>query len=271
MSGAPSRRDSAGRAGASRTRRIVVLLLVTTTVAVVGLVSTLADEGALRRSVVVMCAASLAASAGLGGWMLSRSGDRTLVADELLRHPHHGRLESVRDSERRGLRSIGCTAYEAASRTGVLLADVTTAPGVRLFFGLRVPGSDLPSVPHAIQVGREVLLVESVAWPSGCYQVSGDGRLYCNATYTGQSIQPLLVVARRWRDALPRGYRVTAVVVVHPTGTGQLTLPCMKPTDALWLPAEHAADEIRGRVRGARRPASRVAIAALIAGTREPA
>ena len=76
----------------------------------------------------------------------------------------YGSLDTVTDSERRGLRPIGMTAREVAARTGVLLRAL---PGALVFQGVRPAAEELPRIPHAISAGRRLILVESVAWPAG--------------------------------------------------------------------------------------------------------
>src|SRR6516162_8910334 len=80
----------------------------------------------------------------------------------------HGSLDVITDSERRGLRPIGTTAREVAARTGALLNDLLALPGVRIFQGVRPDAApDMPRIPHAVSAGRQLILIESVAWPPG--------------------------------------------------------------------------------------------------------
>src|SRR5438876_846979 len=87
----------------------------------------------------------------------------------------HGSLDTVTDSERRALRPIGTTAQEAASRTSDLLAGLLASPGVRIFQGVRPAAAGLPRIPHAVSSGRQLVLVESVAWPAGQYATTPAG------------------------------------------------------------------------------------------------
>ena len=58
------------------------------------------------------------------------------------------------DLEGRPLRPIGVTARDIASRTGLLLAQLINMPSVRVFHGVRVPGSK-PPVAHAVAQAME--------------------------------------------------------------------------------------------------------------------
>ena len=150
----------------------------------------------------------------------------------------HGSLDTITDSERRGLRPIETTAREVAARTGVLLGELPAGPGVCIFQGVRpAAAGDLPRIPHAISAGRQLILVESVAWPPGRYHQEADGRIHCDGTYIGQSVLPLVNAVRYWRDALPRGHRVRALVVLSPTAEGDLALPATVAEKLAWTRA----------------------------------
>jgi hypothetical protein len=179
----------------------------------------------------------------------------------------HGSLDTITDSERRGLRPIETTAREVAARTGVLLGELPAGPGVCIFQGVRpAAAEDLPRIPHAVSAGRQLVLVESVAWPPGRYHQEADGRIHCDGTYIGQSVLPLVNAIRYWRDALPRGHRVGALVVVYPTAEGDLALPAAVAEELAWTRACDAVRALRARLpRG--RPASARAVAALVAAT----
>jgi hypothetical protein len=179
----------------------------------------------------------------------------------------HGSLDTITDSERRGLRPIETTAREVAARTGALLGELPAGPGVRIFQGVRpTAAEDLPRIPHAISAGRQLVLVESVAWPPGRYHQEADGRIHCDGTYIGQSVLPLVNAVRYWRDALPRGHRVGALVVVYPTAEGDLALPATVAEELAWTRGCDALRTLRARLpRG--RPASARALAVLVAAT----
>jgi hypothetical protein len=200
----------------------------------------------------------------LGHRIPSPVGPATVTPDRW-----HGSLDTITDSERRTLRPIGTTAHEVAARTGVLLEALPAGPGVRIFQGVRpAAAEDLPRIPHAICAGRQLILVESVAWPPGHYQVGQAGRIHCDGTYIGQSVLPLVNAARYWRATLPRGHRVSALVVVHPTGEGDLVLPTGTAAELAWTCAgDAAAAAIRARLPRGRPPTSAPAVAALIAAT----
>lgn len=201
----------------------------------------------------------------------------TIPKDRLTGHPagptvimsrrSYGNLEMITDSERRALRSIGKTAREAAATTGVLLAGLLMLPGVRIFEGVRTAGTNMPRIPHVISAGRRLLLVESVAWPAGRYATTGVGRIYCDGVYIGQSVRPLTAAVHHWRETLPRGHRVSAVVIVHPTCDGQLDLPPATSGDLAWTRASDATCDIRAHLPPGQPATSLRAVAALIAAT----
>jgi len=203
---------------------------------------------------------------------MTRSADRGITdparAATALPGRCHGSLDAITDSERRGLRPIGTTAREVATRTGVLLNDLLALPGVRIFQGVRPDtGQDMPRIPHAISAGRQVILVESVAWPPGRYAARAAGRIHCDGTYTGQSVRPLINAVRHWRQTLPRGHRVSALVVVHPTTAGHLALPAPATRDLAWTCADDAVRAIQARLPRGQPAVSMKAVAALFAAT----
>jgi hypothetical protein len=163
------------------------------------------------------------------GVVMTRSADRlgkkrgTSTARPASRF--QGSLEEIIDSERRALRPIGTTARDVAERTGALLSDLLDCHDLWVFQGIRsaTPGS--PRIPHAISAGRQLILVESVAWPPGRYATSSTGQIYCDGTYIGQSAGPLLAALDHWQAVLSSGHQVNALVVVHPTVPGALALP----------------------------------------------
>jgi hypothetical protein len=180
----------------------------------------------------------------------------------------HGSLDVITDSERRGLRSIGTTAREVATRTGALLNDLLALPGVRIFQGVRPDAAqDMPRIPHAVSAGRQLILVESVAWPPGQYAARAAGRIHCDGTYIGQSVRPLINAVRHWRQTLPRGHRVSALVVVYPTTAGHLTLPAPATRDLAWTSADDAVRAIHARLPRGQPAVSMKAVAALFAAT----
>ena len=58
-------------------------------------------------------------------------------------------------------------------------------------------------------------------------------------------MRPLIAAVRHWRQALPRGHRVSALVVVHPTAEGELALPAATAPDLAWARACDAVRDIR--------------------------
>ena len=157
-----------------------------------------------------------------------------------------GSLEKLTDDERRSLRPIGMTVREAAARTGELLGRLAEAPGVRLFAGIRVTERG-PRVSFAVSTATAVLVVESVAWPTGAYTVTSQGNVLCDGTYIGQSVRPLLGSVRLLRR-LARRRLVGAVVVVHPSGVGRPSLPAFSPAGPVWLPPDEVRSHIARRL-----------------------
>lgn len=179
----------------------------------------------------------------------------------------YGNLETITDSERCALRSIGRTAREVAATTGSLLADLLAQPGVRIFQGVRSPNTNMPRIPHAISAGRRLLLVESVAWPPGRYATTDAGRICCDGVYIGQSVRPLITAVHHWRETLPRGHRVSAVVIVHPTCEGHLALPTATGGDLRWTHVGNTTCDIRAHFPPGQPATSSRTVATLIAAT----
>ena len=192
---------------------------------------------------------------------------RSMTPGPALEQRYFGNLNAITDSEQRPLRPIGSTAREVAARTGVLLTDLAADPSVRIFHGVRPGDPSLPLVPHAISAGRRLVLVESVAWPPGRYEADPDGRILCDGTYIGQSVQALRTVARQWAGLLPRNHRVMAAVVVHRTAKGEITLPAGGPKDLTWVLADNAIAELWPCIAGGGRSVSRNAVVTLMAAT----
>jgi hypothetical protein len=192
---------------------------------------------------------------------------RVIVPPLVLERRYHGNLEAITDSERRPLRPIGTTAREAAARTGVLLSDLIAIPSVRIFHGVRPAGASMPLVSHAISAGRQLLLVESVAWPPGHYETAANGRVHCDGTYIGQSVHPLIGAVHLWQELLPKNHRVSAMVVVHAAAAGDIVLPVATSKDLAWVLADDALPDIRRRIKPGYQSVSRNVVAALIAAT----
>lgn len=183
-------------------------------------------------------------------------------ATVMFRH-FHGSLDAITDSEWRSLRSIGVTAREAAVRTEDLLSRLFELPSVRVFHCIH-PAAGVPPVPHVVTSGRRLVFVESVAWPPGRYATTSAGLIYCDGMYIGQSVHPLITAIRRWQACLPNGHYVSAVVVVHPMGDGEMTLPPALAQDVTWTRSRDAVRDIRAHLPHRAQPASAAAIAALI-------
>jgi hypothetical protein len=233
----------------------------------IGTISVLPQLGWSRAiPVAALCAALPSAL-----WMTRRAIEsrriRTVVPPRLLERRYHGRLEGITDSERRSLRPIATSAYEVATRTGELLAVLIAIPGVRIFRGVRLAGADMPPIPYAISAGRQVVFVESVAWPSGHYVTAENGRIHCDGTYIGQSVRQLIATVQQWRKILPRNHHVSAVIVVHTTAGCDIKLPAAAQGDLTWVHADGAIRVIRHRILRGRRAVSRNLVAALIDAT----
>jgi hypothetical protein len=181
----------------------------------------------------------------------------------------YGRLEAITDSEQRSLRSIVTTAYEAASRTDELLVGLIAVPGVRIFHGVRTVGADLPLIPHAISAGRKLVLIESVAWPPGHYQTTVDGRICCDNVYIGQSVHPFLAAVQQWRNIVPKGHQVGAMIIVHAGADGDISLPVTTADELAWVRAEDAVGDIRQRLASRHRTISRYLLATLRTATED--
>ncbi len=235
-----------------------------------GLISTISAVPQLGLERTLWLAA-LCAAPPSAVWMSRRgAAARRIRADvpmPMLERRCHGNLDAITDSERRSLRPIATTAYQVATRTSALLADLVAIPSVRIFHGVRPAGTDLPLTSHAIASGRRLILIESVAWPPGHYGTTTDGRIHCDGTYIGQSIGPLIDSMRHWRQMLPKRHHVSALVVVHGPAEGDMTLPADSPPDWMFVSADDATRVIRQQVGCGRVPVSRFLVSALIKAT----
>ena len=238
--------------------------------AVCGLISTVGALPALGPARAGWVAA-LCAGTPLAGWLTRRAvSDRRIraaVPPEVLEQRIHGRLDVVIDTDRRALRSVAVSAYDTAARTGDLLAELFALPGVRVFRGVRAGAAGSPVIPHAISAGRQVIFIESVAWPPGHYDIRENGLIHCDGTYIGQSVRPLVAVVRRWQRILPRRHRVSALVVVHAAAPGDIALPDATPDGLAWVHADRVIPVIRRRMARGRPVVSMRLVAALIAAS----
>jgi hypothetical protein len=192
---------------------------------------------------------------------------RALVPRGVLGQRYHGSLDALACDDQRSLRPVAATAYEVAARTGDLLAELIAIPGVRIFRGVHPAGASHALIPHAVSAGRQIVFVESVAWPPGHYEIAPDGSVLCDGTYIGQSVRPLLAAVRHWRGSLARHHQVSATIVVHGAGDGDLTLAATTPDGMTWVRAEDAITAIRHRILRSRRSPGRDVIAKLITAT----
>ncbi|SDH53003.1 hypothetical protein SAMN05216553_12636 [Lentzea fradiae] len=151
--------------------------------------------------------------------------------------------------------------------TSALLAELFEFQSVRIFIGTRPLGTDLPRVSHAVSSGQGLVLVESVLWPPGDYEVEFDGRVYCDGVYTGQTVAHLATATRLWRQILPRGHQVRALVIVYSEGGGRMTLPAGGRGDVAWVRPEGAVPAICRLGMEGKRDVNRRALATLIAAT----
>ncbi len=187
------------------------------------------------------------------------------IPSSLLSRRWHGSLEAITDSERRPLRPIGATAREVAAMTSELLTELLSMPSVRIFAGVRPGMAELPRISHAIMGGSRLCLIESVAWPPGQYVTTRPGGVHCDGVYIGQSVAPLLAAVRHWRALLPHGHRVKAVVIVYPTGLGDLSLPAPDSAGLAWTSSADAITDLKALLPAGRPPISVRAVAALLA------
>jgi hypothetical protein len=197
--------------------------------------------------------------------------ESAVPATFLLSRRSHGNLDEVTDSERRALRPIGTTVHELAMLTSKLLCELLTHPSVRIFHGIRPVEANQPCIPHAISAGRQLILVDSVAWPSGEYTTMPTGQIYCEGRYIGQSVRPMLTAVQYWRGILPAGHQVTGLVIIHPTPDGGPipAPPAPACADLFWSRAHEAVRDLGARLPPGRQPVSLPAMNALAAATSE--
>ena len=194
-----------------------------------------------------------------------------LPAASLISRRSHGNLDEVTDSEHRALRPIGTTTHEVAVLTSMLLGELLSLPSVRIFHGIRPVEVNQPCIPHAISAGRQLILVDSVAWPPGQYATLPTGKIYCDGRYIGQSVRPMIDAVRYWRGLLPTGHQVSGLVIIHPTPDGGLAPPppTPTPTDLFWSRAHEAVRDLGVRLPPGKQPVSLPAMSALVAATSE--
>ena len=132
--------------------------------------------------------------------------------------------------------------------TDRILVGLIAIPGLRIFRGVRTASLNQPLIPHAVVAGRRLLLIESVAWPPGRYELLADGRICCDGTYIGQSSAPFLAAVRQWRTTVPQDHKVSGMIIMH-GGAGADISPLAAADRALaWVRAENAVLEVRRRL-----------------------
>jgi hypothetical protein len=191
---------------------------------------------------------------------------RATVPDGMLSRRLHGNLDAVGDDAGRALRPIGVAPATVAAKTATTLARLADRPGVRVFHGVRAADPTLGHVAHAVVAGRDLVLVEAVAWPSGLYQVQPDGQVTCDNVRIGQSVAPLRAAVRYWKGTLPWGHRVRAMVVVHGCGESDPHLP-PSDKDLAWVPPENVIEAVGQRIDYRGRSDTRTVVA-LVTATR---
>jgi hypothetical protein len=175
---------------------------------------------------------------------------------------YHGDLGATSAEEHRALRPVGMTRADVVARTDALLTPLIERPGVRIFRSVRLARVSGTASAHAVSAGRTLVLIESVAWPSGRYAMDAAGELSCDGHMIGQSASPLAAAVTAFRDRLPRRHRVRALVAVHRTGFGRYTLP--EGTRNLgWLMADHLAAALHDALPRRADQVSRQVLAAL--------
>jgi hypothetical protein len=199
-------------------------------------------SGGELAALVLVCAAS-PASMSATRWLRSSRRLRAKVPAAVLGRRLHGSCVVVGHGEGRALRPIGTPGVAVMNRTASILSRLVEYPEVRVFHGVGVADPSHPPVAHVVAAGRDVLLVETVAWPDGRYSTDPDGQVRCDGVLIGQSVAPLLNAVRHFRRELPR-HRVSALVVMYPVGDGR-PLPPRGQRDLRWVHAEAASDAVR--------------------------
>jgi hypothetical protein len=168
---------------------------------------------------------------------------RATVPMSVISRRLHGNLDSVPDDDNRALRPIGLDVAEVVARTGAMLTELVVRPGVHVFHGIRTRIAQAAIVASVVSAGPVLILVDSVAWPPGRYDLDADDRVRCDGVYIGQSAGPLMAAVHHWRKTLPRGHRVGALVVVHTVGPGRYVLPPTRPGVA-WIRSDDLLTKI---------------------------
>jgi hypothetical protein len=201
-------------------------------------------------------------------WLRQALRLRAAVADDVLTRRYHGR-RGVGSAEpgSSALRPVGARAADVVAWTGGVLAALLEVPSVRIVSGVGPASADAVPVSHAVAAGRVLVLVESVAWPGGRYDLDAQGRVISDGMWIGQSVAPLMRTVAAWRALLPRSHRVSALVVVHASDGGPVQLAPRRFADVALVDADGCRDEIRA-VLPARPSVSRHTMAALLSAVR---
>lgn len=206
-----------------------------------------------------------------GDQIMMEPADRGAASSDLtaalLSRRSHGSLDAITDSERRALRPIGVTTRELATRTKTSLVELLAQPGVQIFHGVRQAIIGAPCIPHVVSAGRALVLIESVAWPSGHYELTPGGRITCDGVYIGQSVAPLMVAVRYWQEILPGGHAVRAAIVVYPACPRSPMLPKSSAAHLSLATASDFVSDLRKFLPAQPQSASWPALAALLAAT----
>lgn len=255
-------------------RGVIAAALLTITVWVGALVGLVLVVQALSRVswLHAMVAATVAGLPVVGllslRWLHQALRLRAAVTDDVLERRYHGRRGVwTADGGSSALRPVGASPADVVARTGNLLAALLEVPSVRIFSGVGPASADAVPVSHAVAAGRVVVLVESVAWPAGRYDLDAQGRVISDGMWIGQSVAPLMRTVAAWRAALPRSHRVSALVVVHASDGGTVQLAPRRFADVALVDAAGCRDEIRAALP-ARPAVSRHTMAALLAAVR---
>ncbi len=104
--------------------------------------------------------------------------------------------------------------------TEELLKNFESIPGVRVFHGLRFPGSHNADVDHAIISGNNLIFIDSKQWSSGEYfwkdpdtinQKMSNGKIQLRET-------SFHVAVDRYKALLPQKLNIYAVIMIHGKG-----------------------------------------------------
>lgn len=230
-------------------------------IGIIGIIATLSNPWPGVALLAVLCLAS-ATAVWATRQVVALRRVRAQVPEPLLRQRQYGDLAAIEADEGRPLRPVGMAISEVVGRTDALLSKLIAIPSMRIFRGVRPPGAGRPVATHAVSAGRQLILLESVAWPPGSYRMDPTGRVCCDGEYIGQTIRSLSGSVSTCRGLLPRSHQVSALVVVHRTGPGDYALPA-GGKELGWALADDLPRELQARLGRQRSTVSRHIIAAL--------